>query len=141
MTNISQVKASIRVIGRKLEKDLLPETHQNLTSLKSIDTVIVSVLLGDTLNPDRFDTHDKFARYNGSAPKERSSGGKVRHRARKGCNHRLKKTLRQISRVTCLLRLIPVLSARFPGAQIAGKRLETFARPLSGLMELLNPLI
>ncbi|GAH28765.1 unnamed protein product, partial [marine sediment metagenome] len=27
VANISQVKASIRAIGRKLEKDLLPETH------------------------------------------------------------------------------------------------------------------
>jgi len=103
VANISQVKASIRAIGRKLEKDLLPETHQNLTSLKSIDTVIASVLLGETLNPDRFSTRDKFARYNGSAPQERSSGGKAKHRARKGCNRRLKRTLRQIS-VTAIVR-------------------------------------
>lgn len=103
VANISQVKASIKAIGRKLNKDLLPETHQSLTSLKSIDTVTASVLLGETLNPDRFSTRDKFARYNGSAPQERSSGGKAKHRARKGCNRRLKRTLRQIS-VTAIVR-------------------------------------
>jgi len=101
--NISQLKTSIKAIGRKLEKDLLPETGQNLTSLKSIDTVTASVLLGETLNPDRFSTRDKFARYNGSAPQERSSGGRATHRARKGCNRRLKRTLRQIS-VTAIVR-------------------------------------
>jgi len=103
VANISQLKASIKAIGRKLNKDLLPETHQSLTSLKSIDTVTASVLLGETLNPDRFSTRDKFARYNGSAPQERSSGGKAKHRARKGCNRRLKRTLRQIS-VTAIVR-------------------------------------
>jgi len=65
--------------------------------------VTASVLLGEILNPDRFSTRDKFARYNGSAPKEMSSGGKIKHRARKGCNHRLKKTIRQIS-VTAIVR-------------------------------------
>ena len=96
IANISQTKDSIKAIERKLEKDLL-QTGQRLTSLKSISTVTVSVLLGETLNPDRFSTRDKFARYNGTAPQEISSGGKIKHQARKGCNHRLKKTLRQIS--------------------------------------------
>jgi len=95
--NISQTKASIKAIERKLDKDLLPGTHQSLTSFKSIDTVTASVLLGETLNPDRFSTRDKFARYNGSAPQEASSGGRAKHRARKGCNRRLKRTLRHIS--------------------------------------------
>ena len=103
IANISQAKDSIKAIERKLEKDLLPQTGQRLTSLKSISTVTASVLLGETLNPDRFNTRDKFARYNGTAPQEMSSGGKIKHRARKGCNHRLKKTLRQIS-ITAILR-------------------------------------
>lgn len=103
LANISQAKTSIKAIEEKLDKDLLPRTGQNLTSLKSIDTVSASVLLGETLNPDRFSTRDKFARYNGSAPQERSSGGKTKHRARKGCNRRLKRTLRQIS-VTAIVR-------------------------------------
>ena len=80
-----------------------PPKIEQLPSLKSISTVIASVLLGETLNPDRFNTRDKFARYNGTAPQEISSGGKIKHRARKGCNHRLKKTLRQIS-ITAILR-------------------------------------
>ena len=36
-------------------------------------------------------------------PQERSSGGRAKHRARKGCNRRLKRTLRQIS-VTTIIR-------------------------------------
>ena len=103
VANISQTKDSIKAIERRLERDLLPKTGQSLTTLKSISTVTASVLLGETLNPDRFSTRDKFARYNGSAPKETSSGGRIKHRARKGCNHRLKKTLRQIS-VTAIVR-------------------------------------
>ena len=102
-TNISQLKASIKAIEIKLDKELLPRTGQSLTSLRSIDIVSASVLLGETLNPDRFCTRDKFAKYNGSAPQERSSGGKTRHRSRKGCNRRLKRTLRQIS-VTAIVR-------------------------------------
>lgn len=35
-----------------------------------------------------------------------------------------------VTLLICRLRLIHVSSRRFPGAQIAGKRLETFAQPL-----------
>lgn len=51
--NISQVKDSTKIIEKKLDKDLLSQTGQNLTSLKSVSTVTASVLLGETLNPDR----------------------------------------------------------------------------------------
>jgi len=103
ITIVSQLKDSIEAIEKKLEKDLLPQTGQSLTTLKSISTVTASVLLGETLNPDRFSTRDKFARYNGTAPKEISSGGKIKHRTRKGCNRRLKRTIRHIS-VTAIVR-------------------------------------
>ncbi|MCD6318096.1 IS110 family transposase [Candidatus Aerophobetes bacterium] len=113
IANISQAKDSIKAIERKLEKDLL-QTGQRLTSLKSISTVTASVLLGETLNPNRFSTRNKFARYNGTAPQEISSGGKIKHQARKGYNHRFKKTLRQIS-ITATVRE-PLPKAYYRGA-------------------------
>jgi len=97
LANISQVKASIKAIEKKFDKDLLPQTGQILTSLKSMSIVTASVLLEKALNPGRFSTRDKFARYNGFVPQEMSSGGKTKHRARKGCNRHLKRTLRDIS--------------------------------------------
>jgi transposase len=95
--NLTQNIESIQKVERMLKSQLLPKTGQKLQSLKGIKTAIASVILGETLNPDRFRTKDQFALYNGTAPKEKSSGGKVQHIANKGCNRRLKRAFYQIA--------------------------------------------
>lgn len=94
--NLKQLKLSIKAIDKKLAK-LITQTGQKIESFKGIGTVIASVVLGEILNPDRFNTASEFAIYNGTAPRLDSTGGKIKHVANKRCNRRLKKTFYQIA--------------------------------------------
>jgi transposase len=95
--NLRQNIQSIQKVEKMLKTQLLPKTGQKLESFKGIKTAIASVILGETLNPNRFQTKDQFALYNGTAPKEKSSGGRSKHVANKGCNRRLKRAFYQIA--------------------------------------------
>ena len=50
---------------------------------------------GETLAIERFPSADHFARYNGTAPREDSSGRQPRHVKNHRCNRRLRWALRQ----------------------------------------------
>lgn len=94
--NLKQLKTSIKAIEKNLAK-LITQTGQRLETFKGINTVTASVILGEILNPDRFNSPSEFALYNGTAPRLDSTGGRIKHVANKRCNRRLKKTFRQIS--------------------------------------------
>jgi hypothetical protein len=53
--------------------------------------VLAAAILGETGDIGRFPGRNAFAKYNGTAPAKNSSGGRARHRARRACNHRLKR--------------------------------------------------
>ncbi|MBE3598636.1 MAG: IS110 family transposase [Limnochordaceae bacterium] len=80
-------------LKRLLENDLLPRTGQHLQTLRGVDTVLATTVLGETGDIHRFRSRHAFAKYNGTAPAPHSSGGKERHTARKSCNHRLKRAM------------------------------------------------
>ena len=84
-------KQMIQKLTRSLEKDLLPKTGTQLCSFTGIDTRAAGIINGETRNINRFHSSDAYARYNGAAPADKSTGGRAKHRARKDCNHRLKK--------------------------------------------------
>lgn len=94
--NLKQLKVSIKSIDKKLDK-LISQTGQKLESFKGINTTTASVVLGETLRPNRFLTRHEFALYNGTAPRLDSTGGRIKHVANKRCNRRLKKTFHQIA--------------------------------------------
>jgi transposase len=78
-----------------LHDELLPAIGQKLESVPGIGTITAATILGEIGDVRRFPTRHAFAKYNGTAPASKSTGGRQRHTARRGCNHRLKRALWQ----------------------------------------------
>ena len=84
---------------RRLDRDLEAVKAQIRTAVTAADTtvtdiygvgpVVAAFLIGYTPPIDRFETADRYAAYNGTAPIEVSSGGKVRHRLSRRGNRTL----------------------------------------------------
>jgi transposase len=66
-----------------------------LGSLKAMGPVLAATIHGEVLAVTRFPSADHFARYNGTAPREDSSGRRPRHIRNWRCNQRLRWALRQ----------------------------------------------
>lgn len=82
-----------RRLEQLLHDELLPAIGQNLESVPGIGTTIAATILGEIGDVRRFPSRHAFAKYNGTAPASKSTGGRQRHTARRGCNHRLKRAL------------------------------------------------
>jgi transposase len=84
---------------RRLDRDLEAIKAQIRTAVTAADTtvtdiygvgpVVAAFLVGYTPPIDRFESADRYAAYNGTAPIEVSSGGKVRHRLSRRGNRTL----------------------------------------------------
>ena len=84
---------------RRLDRDLdanktqirraVAETDTTVTDIYGVGPVVAAFLVSYTPPIDRFKTPDKYAAYNGTAPIEVSSGGKVRHRLSRRGNRTL----------------------------------------------------
>jgi transposase len=75
-------QARIRNLQKKLKAEpalLLTVQGKNLTSMKGIDTILAARIVAHANGIDRFSKVNKFIRYAGIAPIERSSGKKKRH--------------------------------------------------------------
>lgn len=84
----------IRRLEHMLAEELLPRVEERvLTRLPGVGDVLAATIVGEIGDIRRFRSRDAFAKYNGTAPAEKSSGGRVRHRSRRGCNRRLKRAL------------------------------------------------
>ena len=64
-------------------------SNTTLTDIFGIGPVIACALIGYTCDVRRFANRDRFAAYNGTAPVEVSSGGRVTHRLSRRGNRRL----------------------------------------------------
>jgi transposase len=80
-------------LRRLLRDELLPATGQHLQTLPGVGEVLAATILGEVGDIRRFRSPHAFAKYNGTAPAAKSSGGKERHQARRSCNHRLKRAM------------------------------------------------
>ncbi len=100
----------IRMLGRHLEHlnaglkqikkqiaELLESLKSPLVSFKGIGPVIAAAIHGETLSIERFATADRFARYNGTAPREDSSGRKPKQVKNRRCNKRLRQAFMQLA--------------------------------------------
>ena len=74
-----------------LHNQLLPASGQTITTIPGIGDILGAAILGEIGDIRRFKSRDAFAKYNGTAPASKSTGGKERHCARRSCNHRLKR--------------------------------------------------
>jgi transposase len=89
-------------LNRMLRKTLLPATGQTITTVTGISTTLAAAIIGETGSVTRFRSPAAFAVYNGSAPARKSSGGRDRHKARHGCNRRLKRAFYLAARAAVL---------------------------------------
>ena len=84
---------------RRLDRDLDANKTQirravaaadtKVTDIYGVGPVVAAFLVGYTPPIDRFESADRYAAYNGTAPIEVSSGGKVRHRLSRRGNRTL----------------------------------------------------
>ena len=89
---------------------LLAETPQTLTTLPGLGVILAATILGQTHSAERFDNdRNRYARYNGTAPEERSSGRRQRHHPARWCNHRLKWAFYQLARLQVQHRVDPAV--------------------------------
>jgi len=84
----AQLKASHHRIRTAVEA-----SQTSLTELFGIGPILACYLIGFTGDITRFPSRDHYAAYNGTAPVERSSGGRVVHRVSQRGNRRLNHAL------------------------------------------------
>ena len=69
--------------------DAVAASATSLTNLFGVGPVVACKLIGYSGDVRRFASHDHFASYNGTAPIEISSGGRIRHRLSRRGNRQL----------------------------------------------------
>jgi transposase len=89
-------------LERMLRDQLLPASQQTITTIPGIGVVLAGVIIGETASIQRFRSPAAFAVYNGTAPARHSTGGRDRHKARRDCNHRLKRAFWLAARAAVL---------------------------------------
>ena len=89
-------------LERMLREQLLPATKQTITTIIGISTILAATIIGETGSITRFRSPAAFAVYNGTAPARNSTGGRDRHKARRDCNHRLKRAFYLVARAAVL---------------------------------------
>ena len=94
--SLKQTIKAIDSIEKKLA-ELIKLTGQKITTLKGLSTALAGVILGETLSPHRFNQSSAFALFNGTAPREDSTGGRSRHVSNRFCNRRLKRAFYQLA--------------------------------------------
>lgn len=94
--HLAHLVEALQVIAKQI-KILLAEIDTPLMSFKALGPITAATLHGEILSIDRFPTADHFARYNGTAPREDSSGRKPRHVKNYRCNKRLRQALMQLA--------------------------------------------
>lgn len=94
--HLQHLNAGLKQIEKRIE-ELLDSMKSPLISFKGIGPITAAAIHGETLSIERFATADRFARYNGTAPREDSSGRMPRHVKNYRCNKRLKQAFMQLA--------------------------------------------
>jgi transposase len=80
-------------LDQLLKAELLAASGQHLQTVPGIGIRMAATIIGEMGDVRRFASRDAFAKYDGTAPASKSSGGRQRHVARRSCNRRLKRAL------------------------------------------------
>jgi transposase len=94
-----ELLADIRVLDDQLKashrriRTAVAASNTSVTDLYGIGPIIACYLIGYTGDIGRFANRDAYAAYNGTAPVERSSGGRVVHRVSQRGNRKLNHAL------------------------------------------------
>lgn len=95
INRLNQVGKQIKKLEEKM-KMLVAESGQQLLTLPGVDFVNAARLLAYVKNINRFGNADKFVRYIGCVPEQKSSGGTIRHQRATMSNRNLYRTVRSI---------------------------------------------
>ena len=87
-----QLKASHKRI-----RDAVAASGTTLTDMFGVGPILAAMLVGFTGDVRRFETRDRYAAYNGTAPVEFSSGGRTIHRLSLRGNRQLNHALHMIA--------------------------------------------
>jgi transposase len=87
-----QIIQEIKTIEAKL-KPLILKTGQKLETLRGVDVVAAAKIIGETRDISRFKGPDSYVRYCGIAPRESSSGKRIKFKKTKSGNRRLNQTI------------------------------------------------
>ena len=90
--DIARIEAQTKQSERRL-RDAVAASGSTITDIYGIGPVIAAMLIGNTGDIGRFANRDHFAAYNGTAPVEFSSGGRIVHRVSERGNRTLNHSL------------------------------------------------
>jgi transposase len=90
--DIARIEAQSKQSERRI-RDAVRASGTTVTDIYGIGPVIAAMLIGNTGDIGRFANRDRYAAYNGSAPVEFSSGGRVVHRVSERGNRTLNHAL------------------------------------------------
>lgn len=88
LDEVHRLDAQLKESHRRI-REAVRASGTTLTDLFGIGPIIACMLIGFTGDVRRFANRDQFAAYNGTAPIEHSSGGRVVHRLSRRGNRRL----------------------------------------------------
>jgi transposase len=94
--HLVHLNANLQRIRKEMEV-VLEVIDSPLRSFKGIGPVIAAAIHGEMLSVDRFATGNRLARYNGTAPREDSSGRSPRFVKNHRCNRRLRQVFMQLA--------------------------------------------
>jgi transposase len=88
LTDVQRLDEQLKASHRRI-RTAVAASETTLTELFGVGPIIACYLIGFTGDISRFPNRDGYAAYNGTAPVERSSGGRVVHRVSQRGNRRL----------------------------------------------------
>jgi transposase len=92
LADVQRLDAQLKQSHRRI-RTAVAASQTTVTELFGVGPVLACYLVGFTGDITRFATRDAYAGYNGTAPVERSSGGRVVHRVSQRGNRRLNHAL------------------------------------------------
>jgi transposase len=92
LADVQRLDAQLKESHRRI-RTAVRASGRTVTEIFGIGPVIACYLIGFTGDVRRFASRDQYAAYNGTAPVERSSGGRVVHRLSQRGNRRLNHAL------------------------------------------------
>ena len=88
LVDIRRLDRDVKAVKAQIRR-AVAAADTSVTDIYGVGPVVAAFLIGYTPPIDRFTTPDRYAAYNGTAPIEVSSGGKVRHRLSRRGNRTL----------------------------------------------------
>jgi transposase len=92
VTDVQRLDEQLKASHRRI-RTAVAASQTTLTELFGVGPIIACYLIGFTADIAHFASRDAYAAYNGTAPVERSSGGRVVHRVSQRGNRRLNHAL------------------------------------------------